>query len=101
MCANDGYLPGMTNFSCRVAKCAKERLKTLGNESVAAGKKRGMVGLEGDAGGVGEQINIIAILNQYAVQESGLRESMGDNFARGHKEVQYFKSKYTFIFTAP
>ena len=84
MCANDGYLPGMTNFSCRVAKCAKERLKTSGAESVAAGKKRSVDELEGE----GKQIDIIAILNQYAVQVSGLRESMGDNFARGHKEVR-------------
>ena len=92
MCANDGYLPGMTNFSCRVAKCAKERLKMSGEASVVAGKKRRADELEDDAAeGEGKQIDIIAILNQYASQESGLRESMGDNFARGHKEVRYLQ----------
>ena len=62
MCANDGYLPGMTNFSCRVAKCAKERLKTSGAGSVVAGKKRSVDELEDAAAeGEGKQIDIIAL----------------------------------------
>ncbi|KAI0089721.1 DHH phosphoesterase [Irpex rosettiformis] len=87
MCANDGYLPGMTNFSCRVAKCAKERINGSGEGSVAAGKKRSAEELEGDTDAEGKGVDIIAILNRYASQESGLRESMGYNFARGHKEA--------------
>lgn len=69
MCANDGYLTSevdfegelMTNFSCRIAKSALER----------------------------EEVNIIAMLTEYASRVPGLRDSMGDNFARGHKEVRH------------
>lgn len=68
MCANDGYLPGLVNFSCRVAKCAKERLRGNGN-------------------GEDEGVNIIELLKEYAAKEPGLVEEMGDNFARGHREV--------------
>lgn len=76
MCANDGYLPEMTNFSCRVAKCAKERLR-----GTAAGS-------EDEQAGSG--VNIIELLKEYAGREPGLLESMGDDFARGHKEVRRF-----------
>ncbi|RDX44798.1 DHH phosphoesterase [Lentinus brumalis] len=62
MCANDGYNAGMTNFACRVAKSRK----------AAAG--------EGAT-------DIIAILKEYASRIPGLREAMGDDFARGHKEA--------------
>ena len=63
MCANDGYLPGMINFSCRVAKCAKER---RANE---------------------DGVNVIEVLKGYARRDPGLLEAMGDDFARGHREV--------------
>ncbi|KAF7796048.1 hypothetical protein EIP86_007218 [Pleurotus ostreatoroseus] len=76
MCANDGYLPGVTNFSCRVAKCAKDRA----NGSVGA-----IAGEHGQA--VESGINIIEVLKDYASREPGLLESMGDDFARGHKEA--------------
>lgn len=59
MCANDGYLPDMTNFSCRIARCASE----------------------------GDNVNIIDVLKEYASRVPGLRERMGTNFARGHKEA--------------
>ncbi|THH21433.1 hypothetical protein EUX98_g8386 [Antrodiella citrinella] len=63
MCANDTYLPGsMTNFSCRVARCASARSG-------------------------GNAVDIIDTLKEYASRVSGLREGMGDNFARGHKEA--------------
>ncbi|KAI0694467.1 hypothetical protein C8T65DRAFT_666705 [Cerioporus squamosus] len=62
MCANDGYSGGMTNFACRVARSRK----------AAAG--------EGAT-------DIIAILKEYASRVPGLREAMGDDFARGHKEA--------------
>ena len=64
MCANDGYSPGMTNFACRVAKSRKLS--------------------SNDAG-----VDIIGILKQYASRVPGLREAMGDDFARGHKEVSF------------
>ena len=70
MCANNGYLPGMTNFSCRVAKCARERRVYL-NIS---------------------EVNIIEILKEYADREEGLSELMGDDFARGHKQVRLSRS---------
>ena len=60
MCANDGYSAGMTNFACRIAKSGG-----------------------GNHGGV----NIIEALQEYADRVPGLRETMGDDFARGHKEV--------------
>ncbi len=83
MCANDGYLPGMTHFSCRVAKCAKERM--AGSTSAKTGLKRKVDDCEQESGE--KEVNIIAVLNEYASRESGLREAMGDNFARGHKQV--------------
>ena len=78
MCANDGYLAQsdslgsdrasgangtdedipMTNFSCRIANRAR-----------------------------GEDVSIIQMLLEYADRVPGLRESLGDNFARGHKEA--------------
>jgi len=62
MCANDGYLPDLTNFSCRVARCASTRSN-------------------------GKDVNIIDTLKEYASRVPGLPEDMGDNFARGHKEA--------------
>ena len=81
ICANDGYLTlptgshesqkettsaedlSMTNFSCRIAKQAQAK-------------------------GHGEEaVDVIEKLLEYANRVPGLRERMGDNFARGHKEV--------------
>ncbi|TCD63557.1 hypothetical protein EIP91_005228 [Steccherinum ochraceum] len=70
MCANDGYLPNMTNFSCRVARCAPAR---GGNASTSSDPQ--------------VPVNIIEVLIEYASRVPGLRESMGTNFARGHKEA--------------
>lgn len=71
MCANSGYLEGqgMMNFACRVARCALQR--------------------SGQQGGV-HDINIIAMLKDYAERVPGLREAMGDDFARGHKQVSLY-----------
>lgn len=65
MAANEGYLEGKVNFSCRVAKCARER-----------------------RGGRGE-INIIKLLNGLVetASDPSLRERLGESFARGHKET--------------
>ncbi|OCH88394.1 DHH phosphoesterase [Obba rivulosa] len=70
MCANDGYLEGqnMTNFSCRTAR---------GNIPKKNGCNQKTE----------ENVDIIALLKSYAAQVPGLRESMGENFARGHKEA--------------
>jgi len=61
MCANFGYLPGMVNFSCRIARCARAREPP---------------------------VNIIESLKAAAdLSTEGLRDRMGENFARGHKEA--------------
>jgi hypothetical protein len=62
MCANSGYLePGTVNFSCRIARCAKMR---------------------------DPPVNIIQVLRDAAdLSTNGLRQRLGDSFARGHKEA--------------
>ncbi|KIP03310.1 hypothetical protein PHLGIDRAFT_111054 [Phlebiopsis gigantea 11061_1 CR5-6] len=62
MVANSGYTPGLVNFSCRIARCARGRA----NEP---------------------DIDIIALLKSYALREPGLSKAMGDDFARGHKQA--------------
>ncbi|KAF2660806.1 DHH phosphoesterase [Lophiostoma macrostomum CBS 122681] len=62
MCANEGYLPGMVNFSCRVAKAARAR--------------------QGD-----EKVDIIKKLEDIVADEPDLRKRLGESFARGHKEA--------------
>jgi hypothetical protein len=60
--ANDGYLPGLVNFSCRIARCARAR---------------------------NEPVNIIKTLEDVVAtaQDSSLRARLGQSFARGHKEA--------------
>lgn len=70
MVANDGYLPSMVNFSCRVARCAYAR------------KSDG-----GQAPNIIEILKSYADLHQPADGEAPLRERLGDNFARGHKQA--------------
>lgn len=61
MVANTGYLPGMVNFSCRIARCARSR---------------------------DPPVNIIASLKEVAdLDTTDLVERMGESFARGHKEA--------------
>jgi nanoRNase/pAp phosphatase (c-di-AMP/oligoRNAs hydrolase) len=61
MCANDGYLPGYVNFSCRIARIARGR---------------------------DPPVNIIESLKAAAaLSTTGLVERMGESFARGHKEA--------------
>lgn len=61
MVANYGYLDGMVNFSCRIARCARSR---------------------------DPPINIIDSLKAAAdLSTDGLKERMGETFARGHKEA--------------
>ncbi|KAM0426575.1 hypothetical protein ACHAPT_008267 [Fusarium lateritium] len=60
--ANEGYLPDMVNFSCRVPRCARGR---------------------------DPPVNIIEILREAAgrAADATLRERLGESFARGHKEA--------------
>ncbi|KAI4202478.1 MAG: hypothetical protein LQ350_002561 [Teloschistes chrysophthalmus] len=59
--ANSGYLPNMVNFSCRIARCARNR---------------------------DPPVNIIASLKAVAeLDTTDLTQRMGESFARGHKEA--------------
>ncbi|KAI0098310.1 DHH family protein [Nemania sp. FL0031] len=60
--ANEGYLPGMVNFSCRVPRSARTR---------------------------DPPVNIIEVLRGIAERAPNptLRERLGESFARGHKEA--------------
>ena len=61
MVANYGYLEGMVNFSCRIARCARSK---------------------------DPPVNIIDSLKAAAeLSTDGLRDRMGESFARGHKEA--------------
>lgn len=61
MVANYGYLPGKVNFSCRVARCVRDR---------------------------DPPVNIIDSLKSVANLDTGdLVKRLGENFARGHKEA--------------
>ncbi|KAI0900205.1 DHH phosphoesterase [Annulohypoxylon nitens] len=60
--ANEGYLPGMVNFSCRIPRSARAR---------------------------DPPVNIIETLKGIAARapDPSLRERLGESFARGHKEA--------------
>ena len=59
--ANTGYVPGMVNFSCRIARVARSR---------------------------DPPVNIIDSLKAVAALDEGdLVQRMGESFARGHKEA--------------
>lgn len=60
--ANEGYLPGMVNFSCRIPRSARSR---------------------------DPPVNIIETLKGIAAKapDLSLRERLGESFARGHKEA--------------
>ncbi|PMD42435.1 DHH family protein-like protein [Hyaloscypha variabilis F] len=61
MVANYGYLPGKVNFSCRIARCARDR---------------------------DPPVNIIESLNAVAdLDTTDLVQRLGSSFARGHKEA--------------
>lgn len=62
MVANEGYLPGMVNFSCRIPRVARAREPP---------------------------VNIIEVLKGIAdkAPDETLRQRLGESFARGHKEA--------------
>lgn len=72
ICANEGYLPDMTNFSCRVI--GRRRLDTNRSDPDQTGSEE-------------KEVDIISMLKGYASRLPGLKERMGENFARGHKEA--------------
>lgn len=83
MCANEGYLPGKVNFSCRIARCARERVKA--EREADSAKKTSDDETDDPDGGV----DIISDLKAWASQHpSGdLLERMGTEFARGHVQA--------------
>ncbi len=61
MVANSGYLPGLVNFSCRIARCARGR---------------------------DPPVDIISSLKAVVdLDTTDLAQRLGDNFAKGHKEA--------------
>ncbi len=73
--ANSGYLPGMVNFSCRVARCARAR---------AAAR----AAAEDEEQAPAREVNIIEALKAAAgLSTDGLAERLGESFARGHREA--------------
>lgn len=61
MVANHGYLPGKVNFSCRIARCARDR---------------------------DPPVNIISSLKAVAALDEGdLVQRLGQSFARGHMQA--------------
>ncbi|KAH9931374.1 uncharacterized protein B0H18DRAFT_929856 [Fomitopsis serialis] len=89
ICGNGAYLPGagMTNFACRIARCALPSPAAKGTSSSSKRKSVG-TGNEDKCGErAGGEINIPDILREYASRVSGLTESMGEDFARGHAQA--------------
>ena len=61
MVANSGYIPGLVNFSCRIARCARAR---------------------------DPPVNIISSLKAIAdLDTKDLVHRLGESFAKGHKEA--------------
>lgn len=87
MVANDGYLPGKVNFSCRVARCAYARdpgappniIDILKSYADRAPSSELTTSQEGPNTQGGEELITASKLT--------LRERLGDNFARGHKQA--------------
>ncbi|TFY50521.1 hypothetical protein EVJ58_g11014 [Rhodofomes roseus] len=58
-----------------------------GPKAPPSSAKRESTASVGDKGEAGSEINIPDILREYAVRIPGLRESMGEDFARGHAQA--------------
>ena len=71
MVANEGYLAGKVNFSCRIARCARGRETPV--DIIAALKGYASAEVE-EGGGFGEG-------------KAPLLERLGENFARGHVQA--------------
>jgi hypothetical protein len=102
--ANDGYLPGMTNFAVRIASCALARAskdKAMAAQATVAPafKKFKRTVPEHGSATVGAavavdaappeptadpELSIPSLLEAYAARVPGLRAELGADFARGH-----------------
>lgn len=81
MVANEGYLEGKVNFSCRIPRCARGRevevdiIQKL--REYASLESEGIGAVDGEEGG-----------DAVAVEKQGsLLERLGENFARGHVQA--------------
>lgn len=85
MCANTGHIEGMVNFSCRIAKCAIQR---VAEEKRHAAIENGQ-DIDSDASDADTDVDIIAELKALAARHpSGtLRDRLGTDFARGHVQA--------------
>jgi len=95
MVANEGYIEGKVNFSCRVARCAR----ASGREVDIIRMLREYASLDGgevvvkneEADGEGVQVPADAVVEADAESEEHkklpLLERLGDNFARGHVQA--------------
>lgn len=72
MVANEGYLPGRVNFSCRIPRCARAREPPV--DIIAS--LRAYASVDVPPGDDGEE-----------VKKAPLIERLGDDFARGHVQA--------------
>ncbi|KAM0717280.1 hypothetical protein Q7P37_007132 [Cladosporium fusiforme] len=75
--ANEGYLPGKVNFSCRVARCARGRGAEV--DIIASLRQYASLTLDADAEGGGE--------TEEKKPPVPLLQRVGDDFARGHVQA--------------
>jgi hypothetical protein len=87
MAANDGYLPGMTNFACRLARRGAASAPTKKAGLAPAFKKFKRAPAEQEDEGEAGEVSIPALLEEYAAREPGLRAELGADFARGHAQA--------------
>lgn len=76
MVANEGYLPGKVNFSCRIPRCARAReppVDIIQSLKAYASLTESMEGSPGDA--------------ESGLVKQPLLERLGDDFARGHVQA--------------
>lgn len=73
MVANEGYVPGVVNFSCRIARCARGREEAV--DIIRSLKEYASLVPEGDEAA------------ETKTQRTPLIERLGDNFARGHVQA--------------
>ncbi|KAG9010324.1 hypothetical protein FRB94_010674 [Tulasnella sp. JGI-2019a] len=83
MVANDGYLPGKVNFSCRVARCAHARPTPTPNiiDLLRFYAERPL------PFALASSPSTLETSNLKEPSRKTLRERLGDNFARGHKQA--------------
>jgi hypothetical protein len=78
LCANEGYLEGKVNFSCRIPRCARAREPPV--DIIASLKHYGSLPPPASTGSKDE-------LYTDDAQNTSLLERLGTDFARGHVEA--------------